>query len=318
MIQMKEPIETSELLAFMRVVDAKSFSRAAAQLDVPRATIGRRLARLEQRLGARLVRRTTRSLALTDAGELFYRQAQLVLEAIARAEVSVKRADNVMRGDLRVSVPPMPAEQALPFSKLVTSFAKAHPEVRLQIDVSTRLVDLVREGYDIALRAASDLQPGLVARTIARHRVIAVASPAYLAERGTPRTAKDLRGHRCLTGFARGELPMAAWPVAGRTVHVDSAFSSNDLRTLLDAAVAGLGIALLPELLVTDLLGRGTLVHVLEGVVERQNQLAVVYVERELMQPHVRAFVDALTAWARTLDLVASKRVRRGVRAKSR
>ena len=312
MIQMKDAAETSELLAFVRVVDAKSLSRAAVELEVPRATIGRRLSRLESRLGARLLRRTTRSLSLTEAGETFYRQAQLILEAIARAEASVKRADNLMRGDVRVSVPPMPRELEASFSQLITTFAKQHPEVRLQIEISTRIVDLVREGYDVALRAAAEIQPGLIARTVARHRVVAVASPAYLAERGTPRTAKDLRRHRCLTGFARGELPMSAWPLRRRTLHVESAFSSNDLRILRDAAVAGLGIALLPQLIAHDQLTRGTLVHVLEGVVETENTLAVVYPERELMPPHVRAFVDALIGWAPVLgkSLVAEKRRR--------
>jgi DNA-binding transcriptional LysR family regulator len=305
MIQMKEAVETSELLAFLTVVDAKSLSRAEQQLEVPRATLARRIARLERRLGTRLLRRTTRSLWLTDAGAILYRQAQMVLEAVARAETSVTRVDNVMRGDLRVSVPPMPAEFSSAFSELVTSFAKKHPEVRVQVDMSTRLVDLLREGYDVALRAASALQPGLVARIIGRHRAIAVASPDYLAERGTPRAAKDLRRHRCLTGYARGEVPMSTWPVGGRTVHVASTFSSNDVYMLRDAAVRGLGIALVPEAIVLEQLATGALVHVLKGVVEAENKLAVVYVERELMPPHVRLFVDALVAWAPSLRPLA-------------
>src|SRR4029453_2180868 len=102
MIQMKEPVETAELVAFTRIVEAKSLSRAAAELAVPRATIGRRLARLEKRLGARLLRRTTRTLTLTDAGDLFYRHARIVLDAVAQAQASVRTQDNVMRGDVRV------------------------------------------------------------------------------------------------------------------------------------------------------------------------------------------------------------------------
>src|SRR3954464_3693166 len=104
---MNEPIETSELLAFAKTVDAKSLSRAAAELGVPRATISRRLARLEKRLGVRLLRRTTRSMVLTDAGEALYRHARIVLEAVAEAEASLLRTDNAIRGDLRISVPPM-------------------------------------------------------------------------------------------------------------------------------------------------------------------------------------------------------------------
>jgi len=294
MIQMSNPLETAELLAFARVVDAKSLSRAAAELGVPRATIGRRLARLEQRLGTRLLRRTTRSLALTDAGEVFYRQARIVLDAVAEAQESVRSTDEVMRGDLRVSIPPVSDEALL---AMITAFAKEHPDVRLQVDASTRLVDLLREGYHLALRASIEIPPGLIARTIQRDKVIAVASPEYLAKHGTPRSVKDLRKHRCVTGFARGELPEGTWRIGRSEVHVESAFSSNDIRLLLEAAVRGVGIALLPSFLVSDLLKTGALVQVLPGVVETASQVAVVYPEREYLPRHVRAFIDLLAQW---------------------
>lgn len=291
---MNDPVETVELLAFTRVVEAKSLSRAAIELGVPRATIGRRLARLEERLGIRLVRRTTRSLALTDAGEAFYRRARIALDAVAEAQACVRNTGDVMRGDLRVSIPPV-SDDALP--AMITSFAKEHPGVRLQVDASTRIVDLVREGYDVALRASADLAPGLVARTIQRDKAIAVASPEYLAEHGTPRTRKDLRRHRCVTGFARGELPQASWRVGRGEVHVDSAFSSSDVRLRREAAVRGVGIALLPTFLVADLLETGALVQVLPGVVEAENRIAVVYPEREFLPAYVRAFIDMLVRW---------------------
>jgi DNA-binding transcriptional LysR family regulator len=298
MIQMTEPVETAELLAFARAVEAKSLSRAAAELGVPRATLGRRLARLEGRLGARLLFRTTRSLSLTEAGELFYRHARIVLDAVAQAQASVRAAGGALRGDLRVSAPPMADES---FLAMIASFAQQHPDVRVQVDFSSRVVDLRREGYDVALRASGEAQPGVVARTLARTRLIAVASPEYLAERGTPRAAKDLKRHRCLTSFARGELPQSAWPVGRGVVHVDGAFSSNELRLLVVAAVRGLGIALLPDLALGDLVASGQLVHVLPGVVEAENRVAVVYPEREFLPPQVRAFVDAVVAWAPAL-----------------
>lgn len=298
MIPMNEPVETAELLAFTRAVEAKSLSRAAVELGVPRATLGRRLARLEERLGTRLLRRTTRSLSLTESGDVFYRQARIVLDAVAQAQASVRRRDNVMRGELRVSVPPLIDDS---FLATIASFAKAHPDVRVQVDFSTRIVDLLRDGYDVALRASAEVQPGLLARTLARDRLIAVASPAYLAEMGTPRTVKELRKHRCLTSFARGELPQSAWPVGRGVVHIDAAFSSNDLRLLREAALRGLGIALLPTIALGDLVESGALVHVLPGIVQGENRVAVVYPEREQLPPHVRAFVEALVAWAPAL-----------------
>src|SRR6266850_1441929 len=159
---MNEPVETSELLAFTRTVEAKSLSRAAAELGVPRATVGRRLARLEERLGVRLLRRTTRALVLTDAGDVFYRHARIVLDAVEQAEASVRKSDDVVSGTLRVATPPMLDPS---FNALVCDFARAYPKVQIQVDASSRHVDMLREGYDVALRSSTELQPGLVART---------------------------------------------------------------------------------------------------------------------------------------------------------
>lgn len=301
---MADPIETSELLAFARTVEAKSLSRAASELGIPRATLGRRLARLEERLGTRLLRRTTRSLSLTDAGDLFYRHARIVLEAVEQAQASVRTQSNVMRGDLRVSVPPLIDDS---FMAMITTFAKAHPEVRVQVDFSTRLVDLRRDGYDVAFRASAEIEPGLVARTVSRHKVLAVASPEYLAQYGTPRTIKDLKNHRCLTRFARGELPQSTWPVGRGVVHVTGSFSSNSLGLLREAALRGLGIALLPEVVLADLIETGRLVHVLPGVLQSENRIAVVYVEREFLPPHIRAFVEALVEWSPALQRFPEK-----------
>ena len=296
---MLEPVETSELLAFTRIVEAKSLSRAAAELGAPRATIGRRLARLEQRLGVRLLRRTTRALALTDAGDAFYRHARIVLDAVEQAEASVRRADAAVRGTLRVATPPM---MDASFNAFMCDFARAYPEIQIQIDASARTVDLLREGYDVALRASSELEPGLVARTVARTSQIAVAAPAYLAAHGTPKNVRDLSSHKCLVGFARGELPQTHWPKAGGgKIAIEGAFASNDVTLLLDAAVGGLGIALLPAMLVGGPLERGALVRVLPEHVRGQSRVAVVYQEKELLAPQVRAFIDLLVAWVPTM-----------------
>src|SRR5262245_37870251 len=140
---MTEPLETAELLAFSKAVDARSLSRAASELGVPRATLSRRLARLERRIGARLLRRSTRSLLLTDAGEALYRHARIVLDAVEQAEASVRQTDQAVRGDLRVSVPPMDGG----LHEMLCAFAERYPEVRLQVHFSTQLVDLRRDGY---------------------------------------------------------------------------------------------------------------------------------------------------------------------------
>jgi len=291
---MAEPLETAELLAFTRVVDAGSLTRAAAELRAPRATISRRLARLERRLGARLVRRTTRSLALTDAGEALYRQARLVLEAVTAAEASVRARDDVVAGELRVSMPPL---ADLMLFDVLASFAKRHPAVRLQIHSSWRQVDLMRESYDVAIRAGTSLAPGLVARTLFRSKIVAVASPSYVAEHGRPRTAKELRRHRCLMGFAQGELPQTYWRIDNRQVHLEAALFANDIGLLCAAAASGLGIAVVPKVLVAGRLDRDELVTVLDRADLGTDSVSAVYVDRELMPRHVRVFVDELATW---------------------
>jgi DNA-binding transcriptional LysR family regulator len=293
---MIEPVENADLLAFTRTVEAKSLTRAAAELGVPRATIGRRLMRLEERLGVRLLRRSTRALALTDAGDSFYRHARIVLDAVEQAEASVRQSDTVVRGTLRVATPPM---HDLSFNALVCDFARAYPEVQIQVDGSSRYVDLLREGYDVALRASSTLEAGLVGRTIARSSALAIASPAYLADHGIPKRARDLRAHRCLVGFMKDGVPQTHWPKAGGgKISVEASFVANDITLLLDAALRGLGIAVLPMLLVGPLLERGALVPVLPELIHAESRVTVVYQEKELLPPQVRAFVDLLVAWA--------------------
>src|SRR5678815_4456275 len=294
---MAEAPETAELQAFTKTVEAASVSAAARTLGSPRATLGRRLARLEEKLGVRLLRRSTRAIALTDAGEAFYRHARIVLDAMGQAAASVRRGEGGIRGALRVAIPPNLDSS---FHAMLCEFARAHPDVRLQVNASARHVDLVREGYDVALRAGPNVEPGLVARMLSRDEFIAVASPDYLKAHGTPRSARDLRNHLCLTGFERGEVPRTVWPRrSGGKIPVESRFVSNDLVLLTEAAVQGLGIAMLPALLITRQLERGELVQILREVVGTEARVAFVYPEKELMPPQVRAFIEAVVAWAR-------------------
>lgn len=291
----RDPIETAEVLAFLRTAEARSLTRAANELGLPRATVSRRLARLEERLAVRLLRRTTRSIALTDAGETFLRHARILRDAVEHAESSVRRTDDVVRGDLRVSVPPMRSES---FFAMTAEFALRHPDVRLHVFFSTAPVDLRRDGWDVALRAGTHLEPGLVARRIARSKLIAVASPAYLSRHGAPRTLRDLRRHRLLLSYGRDDVPQTHWPSKSGSLHVEGVFYSNDTNLLTDAVRRGLGIAMIPNMYARHLIDSGDLVPVLPAVLEAETQVAVVYAEREFVPPQVRAFVDALVAWA--------------------
>jgi DNA-binding transcriptional LysR family regulator len=294
----KEPIETLELLAFVKTVNAGSLSGAAAVLGAPRATITRRVAQLEKRLSTRLLRRTTRSLALTDAGEQLYLHAQIALDAIQNAEASVQRTDDAIRGDLRVSMPPL---HNTGFNTMLCEFAKQHPALRVHVHFSSGLVDLQRGGFDAAIRASSKLEPGLIARTLTRNLIIAVCTPGYLKARGEPTSRRDLRKHSCLMSFAHGELRQTHWPTKNKgKLYVEGSFFASDVQLLVEAAVSGMGIAMLPTPLVEPLIERGLLVRVLPNILEAESQIAVVYPEREFVPPQVKAFVDAVVAWRPT------------------
>lgn len=292
-IPMREPLENAELLAFAKAAEAKSLTRAAAELGLPRATLGKRLARLEARLGVRLLRRTTRSLALTDAGETLYRHARIVLEAASQAEASVRQGGQGLSGDLRVSVPLMTDPR---FLDAIAEFAEAHPAVRLHVLFASRMVDLRREAYDVAVRAAEQLEPGLVARMVARTALVAVASPAYLASHGTPASPRDLRRHRCLMGFARGELPQGSWASGRGRVQLEGAFFTNSPELLCRMAARGGGITFVPAVVAGPYVARGELVVVLAKALRVEGRVALVYPERELVPAQVRAFIDWMAA----------------------
>lgn len=287
--------ETSELIAFTKTVDAKSLSRAAAELGIPRATLSRRIAQLEKKLGTRLLLRTTRSLALTEPGAVFYKEAIIALEAIKQAEQSVSRSGDCLRGDLRVSLPPGMKKS---FRTMLCEFIAQHPLLRVHVHTSSHHIDFRSGGFDVALRASSQMQPGLIARTLFRDPVIAVASPDYLSGRSVPVTLDDLSAHQCLMGFARGELPEMYWPLlSGERVKVDGAFFSDDISLLCEAAINNRGIALLPEELIGEHLQQGALVPVLRGIIGTEMQIAVVYPDRQFLLPQVRAFIEAVVSW---------------------
>ncbi len=287
--------ETSELIAFTKTVDAKSLSRAAAELGVPRATLSRRIAQLEKKLGTRLLLRTTRSLALTEPGAVFYKEAIIALEAIKQAEQSVSRSGDCLRGELRVSLPPGMKKS---FRTMLCEFIAQHPLLRVHVHTSSHHIDFRSGGFDVALRASSQMQPGLIARTLFRDPVIAVASPDYLSGRGVPVTLDDLSVHQCLMGFARGELPEMYWPLlSGERIKVDGAFFADDISLLCEAAINNRGIALLPEELIGEHLQQGALVPVLRGIIGTEMQIAVVYPDRQFLLPQVRAFIEAVVSW---------------------
>ena len=284
------PPETSELLAFVEVVGEGSVSAAARQLGLPRSTISRRLARLEERLDVRLLHRTTRQLHLTESGEEYLVHARAVLQAIEEATSSVRRSTDLPKGLLRVSVPPV---LSVELRATLLDFLDRYPDVKLELIASAVSEDLRAQNIDVAWRATTELAPDLIARKLFKSPVTAVAAPAYLAQRGAPKSPADLAAHSCLRGFARGIRPTTHWPLTdGGSVRVKGRLVANDLLILYDAALRGDGIALLPETWSGVALADCRLVRVLPDQLGVMAQVALVYPNRRLLKPAVRAFVD--------------------------
>jgi DNA-binding transcriptional LysR family regulator len=287
---------TEGLEGFVETATHGSVTAAARALGVPRPTLSRQLSRLEQRIGVRLLHRSTRRLVLTRAGEeLLPRARRIVDDARAALEI-VRRHDEVPRGRLRITVPP--AHDGFLAAPLVT-FAAAWPAVALEIEATSRVVDLVAEGFDVAIRGGPTAPPGYVRRTLLRTPSVAVAAPEYLDRAGRPRTPDELAAHALLLGVDATGARESSWPLlpSGR-VRVAGGFVANDVVIRREAAEQGLGIALLPSLTARPGLEAGRLEAVLPGVLGQPAGLALLYPERAFLLPTVRAFVDHLTRWA--------------------
>ncbi|MEQ1571850.1 MAG: LysR family transcriptional regulator [Myxococcota bacterium] len=287
---MNTPLDLDQYVA---IVEAGSISEAARLTGEPRATLSRRLTRLEEQLGVRLAHRSTRHLEPTRAGLELYHRARHIVDEVHAAEQALRRLDDVPRGPLRVSVPNGPM-----LAPLFAAFLGEHPGVLPDIVATDRHVDLVREGFDVAIRAGRATDPSLVRRVIAHARVVAVGSPAYLAARGVPRTLADLGEHACIVGYGGGERMVPVWPLLdGGEVRVPGRIGCNELGIAIALAVAGHGLTVAPDALVAGPLAAGQLQLVLPELVGSTSTLALVYPERRLLEPAVRAFVDFTAGW---------------------
>jgi DNA-binding transcriptional LysR family regulator len=251
-------VEIEDIQAFVAVADAGGLSPAAVRLGVSKSIVSRRIARLEKSLHARLLNRTTRGAALTEAGASF-REHAVRIAAEADAARDAVSPDGKVRGRLRVAAPL--SFGATHFAPVLAELASRHPELEIQSSYSDRLVDLVAEGFDAAIRLGMLDDSNLVARRIATFGGNLVASPAYLARRGTPRTPDDLLVHDAINRV-NDEWPMLH---DGRVIriHPRARFTADNGAALVPAALAGLGIALLPDFLIAGHLASGALVAVL-------------------------------------------------------
>lgn len=286
----------ASMKTFVAVADAGSFAAAAARLDVSRAMVSKQVQKLEEHLGTRLLNRTTRRLSLTETGRAFHERSAQIVADVEEAEQIAGQMTRSPRGVLRVSIPLSYGQHRL--APILGAYTQAYPLVQLDIALSDRKVDLVEEGFDVAIRIGALPQSDLIAKKLGAEYSVACAAPAYLARAGTPRAPADLSGHACLgysltgTGadwrFASPDGPLVV-PIAG-PIRADN----GDIIRL--AAIGGAGIAFQPGFIVDDDLAAGRLVRVLPGWQSAELGVYAVYPSRKHLSAKVRTFVDFLAA----------------------
>lgn len=279
---------------FTAVVDAGSFAGAANKLDLSRGMATRYVAQLEEHLGVRLLQRTTRKLSLTEAGNDYYERAIQVLTMIAEAESSVAQEVSVPRGILRVSS--SNAFGARHLGLAITEYLQQYPSVQVDVTLNDRVVDLVEEGFDVAIRVATKIDPGLVARKLASSSLVVCASPGYLKKYGVPKVPEDLVNHQCLT-YAYLSSPNE-WRFRREGVEqkilVSGGLRGNSGDILRSAAVEGLGVILQPDFLIYEALRERKLIRILSDWETDNLTVFIVYPNRKFLPPKVRSFIDFL------------------------
>jgi DNA-binding transcriptional LysR family regulator len=284
-----------EMRVFTGVIDAGSFVAAADALGMSKAAVSRHVSELEQRLGARLLHRTTRRLSLTDEGEVFLARSRDILASIEESEAEISTRATSASGLLKVSVPVSFALKHL--APLWSDFLAAHPRLTLDVHLSDRVVDLVDEGFDLALRIARLPDSSLVSRKIASTRLVLCASPAYLQRRGAPAHPRDLASHDVI-GYSLLSVK-DQWQFEGPegpvTVKITPRLWANNGDTSVAAAVRGAGFNLQPTFLIADELADGRLVEVLPEYRSLELGIYAIYPSRKFVLPKVRALVEFLS-----------------------
>lgn len=285
--------QLEDMRIFAETVDAQSFTAAAERMGLSKQFVSKRIAALEKRLGARLLIRTTRNLRVTDLGLAFHERAQRILLEVDDAEQMIASQTAAPRGLLRLSAPVTFATVHL--GQLIPAFLQRNPEVSVELELNDRFVDLIGEGYDMAVRVGTLADSSLVARRIAPVELIRCASVAYLRANGTPKAPEELSGHECLLyGHARHNEWICR--VAGRTrkITVSGRMRANNGEMLRDAAIEGMGIVSLPDFIVAAALADGRLVEVLKAFRPEGVTVYAVYPQHRQSSLLVRAFSDFL------------------------
>jgi DNA-binding transcriptional LysR family regulator len=288
--------DLNAMVTFARVVEAKGFSEAARRIGVSKSQVSKSVARLEGSLGVRLLNRSTRGLSLTEAGAAFYQHCSRVADEAAQAAEVVSQLQSGSRGGLRLTAPV--AFGRLHVAPAVAEYLARHPGLTIEMTVTDRVVDLVDEGYDLAIRIAREPSLHLVAREFAPVRRVVCATPGYFRRRGIPATPHELEGHNCLQYTRVGRR--SEWRLHNAqgeiVVPIKGSLRIDDDDALSQAVLGGLGIALLPTFIIGRELQAGRLEAVLSDYVPLERRIYAVHLPNQHLPAKVRAFIDFVLA----------------------
>lgn len=298
----------SSMAAFVKAVEMGSFSAAGDAMQMSAQLIGKHVNHLEQRLGVRLLNRTTRRQSLTDFGREFYERCKIILAEVETAENLAAETQSLPSGRLRINAPVSFGMQSL--APRLPEFMQANPMISVELTLANRAVDLIDEGFDVVFRVGQLSDSGLIARPLAPYRLILCAAPSYLKNKPALRTPWDLQNHECL-GFSHTEL-RTHWTFDGPegrvAVPVSGRYMADHGEPLLCAAVAGLGVMLQPIELVFESLQQGTLVPLLPDYPVPSRALHVLYAPDRRITPKLRTFLDfATTAFGAGVEKTQNK-----------
>jgi DNA-binding transcriptional LysR family regulator len=280
---------------FCLVAELKSFATAAQRLRLSPAMASKHVMQLEKRLGTRLLNRTSRRVSLSESGALYFEQARQMLDSLDEVEAAVSKATVVPRGTLRLTAPVWMANPM--FAKILADYQSRYPDVRLDVDLSGRLVNLVEEGFDLALRATAAPDETLIARPITRVPFLMVAAPAYLDRVGRATRLADLAEHAMLHyALYPGESLSLKRDSGVETVKLNPVLRSGNETLLHLAALEGMGLAFLPKWLIADDIAAGRLEQVLPQEAIFEGRLFAVYPSRKYLSAKVRTFIDFVAA----------------------
>ena len=280
-----------DALIFTRVVECHSFTQAAQMLGMQKSTVSRRIALLEERLGVRLLNRTTRKLRLTEVGSAYYERCRQIMLDFAEAEQAVMQLQQVPSGLLRITAPIEFGQLLL--GRVIGSFMRLHPQISVEAELTSRGVDPVEEGVDIVIRVGQPQDSTLIARKLLETTRHLCASPQYLAEHGRPARVEELAGHRAIL---LPQDPPRHWPLTGRSLPCQRVLSCNNITLAREAAIAGAGIAVLPRMIVDAAVQSGELVELLPEAELPVGEIYAVYPSRRFQAMKVKAFLDFLIA----------------------